>query len=472
MSSLCPRGTFSGIGQAECVVCPAGSACPSTTGDDTISCSPGTYSLQMSTQCTPCPAGSYCTNTSSMPLVCATGFYSREYSVMCTPCPPGHHCPMPSELPIECEMGTYSPGMLEVCLQCTSGYSCPPGSSAPSSFGTICSLGYYCPDGAMELACPAATYGSAIGLTNALECTPCPPGFFCPAATAGYPRAELKCPAGHYCPQLTTTQFEFPCADGTYSITSGLHREDQCLVCPSGRFCMGGDSIGGQICTSGHFCPQHSGRPTPCPAGTYTVSDGADDLSSCELCPAGYFCPEGSPFPLHCPAGTFNPLIGQGSLNNCQACIAGLACTTIALTQPNEQCAAGYFCPRASSKSADPMNECPPGTFTDYHNLTDSRECSICPAGEACLSGTGGVQQPRLQCAPGHFCPNRTEFPTQYPCSPGSFSNRSNLQRQENCEVCPPSYYCLGGGAIPSGLCRPGHYCMAGMYMAYVHTYL
>ena len=351
---------------------------------------------------------------------------------------------------------------MEMCLSCEPGYACPVGTSQPNASNHICALGMYCSDGAMELKCPAGTFGNASGLIDISECSLCPPGFYCPEGTAGYPRTELQCPMGHYCPSGTATQFEHPCPDGTYTTKFGLERSDQCLMCKAGRYCNGGDGIGGQVCPSGHYCPESSGNPIPCPNATYTEATGSEDLSYCKLCPAGYFCPEGTDSPFHCPAGTYNSLIGQDGLDDCRLCTPGLACTTIALTQPDELCASGHYCPERSDKSADPRHECPAGTFTDYHNLTVARECSICPPGEACLSGTGGIQRPRLACSPGHFCPNGTEYPTQYPCAAGSYSNATNLRRQADCELCPAGEYCSGGQTAPSGPCQHGHYCPEG----------
>ena len=424
-------------------------------------CSP----LLLSQECIPCPAGSYCQNTSASPTPCSPGSYSLQCAIECTACPEGFSCPTTNLLPVICDVGTYSPGESSTCLSCQPGFTCAQGSSASNLSTNVCSLGKYCPDGGNELPCPAGTYGNRIGLSDMSECSTCPAGYYCPEGTAGYPRVELQCPLGHFCLAGTTTQFEHPCPFGTYSTVFGLQREDQCVVCPAGRYCSGGDGIGGQACYRGHFCPENSGAPTPCLGGTFTEATGSDELVLCKLCPAGYYCISGTDSPAPCDAGTYNPLLGQDNVDDCRPCTAGLACTTIALTQPNELCSAGHFCPEGSDKSADPMNACPAGTFTDYHNLTVAGECSACPPGEACPSGTGGVQIPRLLCAPGYFCPNGTMFPTQYPCAAGSYGNSTNLQRQDDCDLCPPGFYCLGGETAPSGPCDPGHYCPEGTWL-------
>ena len=233
-------------------------------------------------------------------------------------------------------------------------------------------------------------------------------------------------------------------------------------MCPVGRHSSGGDGIGRQLCPRGHYCPEGSSSPTACTGGTYTEATGSDEIVLCKECPAGFYCTSGTDSPSPCLPGTFNPLTGQDNADDCQPCTAGRACSTLALTQTNELCSAGHFCPEGSDKSADPANECPAGTFTDYHNLTVADECSICPAGLACPSGTGGVSTPRLACAVGHFCPNGTQFPTQYPCAAGFYGNKTTLQRQEECEVCPAGMYCVGGASVPSGPCDQRHYCPPG----------
>ena len=412
-----------------------------------------------------CPAGSHCPNTTSLPLPCLTGYYSLDNAIACTPCPPGFSCLASDVLPTVCDVGTYSPGVTESCVPCDPGYLCEQGATAANLSTSLCSQGSFCPDGGSQLPCPAGTYGNGTGFIQVSECSLCIPGFYCPEATPGYPTASLTCSHGHYCPSGTATRFEFPCPDGTYSTVFGLERANQCLNCPSGRYCSGGDAIGGQLCPRGNYCPHNSTEPIPCPGGTYTEAIGSHELSLCNQCPAGFYCTSGTDSPTHCSSGTYNPLIGQDAPDDCQPCPAGQACTTIALTAPNELCSPGHFCPEGSDKAADLANECSAGTFTDYHNLTVADECSVCQAGWACLSGTGGVSSPRLACAMGHFCPNGTQFPTQYPCAAGSYGNSTRLQRQVECELCPPGLYCLGGESTTSGPCDQGHYCPQGKFL-------
>ena len=126
-------------------------------------------------------------------------------------------------------------------------------------------------------------------------------------------------------------------------------------------------------------------------------------LSDCKICPVGYYCTSGSHTPIPCPSGTYNPVLMQGSLGDCRQCIAGMACPQDGLHWPSEVCSAGHYCPAGSIQPNATTNACPAGTYTDYHNLTASRECSSCPLGQACSAGTGGRQKPPQLCATGLF---------------------------------------------------------------------
>ena len=91
----------------------------------------------------------------------------------------------------------------------------------------------------------------------------------------------------------------------------------------------------------------------------------------------------------------------QGKKTDCRPCKAGMACPQLGLTNPSELCSAGYFCPAGSKQPNETLNACPAGRYTDYHNITADRECTVCPIGQACTAGTGGKQKPPQACALG-----------------------------------------------------------------------
>ncbi|MGH0137990.1 UNVERIFIED_CONTAM: hypothetical protein FKN15_065321 [Acipenser sinensis] len=262
----------------------------------------------------------------------------------------------------------------------------------------------------------------------------------------------LLCPLGYYCPWGTAVR----CPAGTYGAKEGLQRERDCSVCPAGA------SDPGWPCARGKFCPAGTMKEMNCPGGTYTRQQGAASLNECLKCPAGFYCPEETSDPLPCPRGTFNPLQGQDDAMDCRLCYAGKACSQMALPQPDVDCMEGFTCPPGSSRPNALENACPPGTFSNLNNLTDRSQCGLCPPRHACVRGTGGIQRPPVSCFAGHYCPRGTMFPTQHKCAAGTWSDQTNLVSASECSPCPRGWYCLTGAGLPSGRCSSGHYCPEG----------
>lgn len=63
----------------------------------------------------------------------------------------------------------------------------------------------------------------------------------------------------------------------------------------------------------------------------------------------------------------------------------------------------------------------------------------------------------------GHYCPRNTEFASQYPCPPGTYSEALNIWDASKCQLCPPGRVCSKPGLQrPDGLCTPGWFCPPG----------
>ena len=60
-----------------------------------------------------------------------------------------------------------------------------------------------------------------------------------------------------------------------------------------------------------------------------------------------------------------------------------------------------------------------------------------------CFSGGDAVTEPQ-PCQRGHYCPAMTTSPDQWPCPPGTFTNRSDLSDASECTNCTAGYYCTG----------------------------
>ena len=165
----------------------------------------------------------------------------------------------------------------------------------------------------------------------------------------------------------------------------------------------------------------------------------------------------GTDSPSPCPAGTFNPEVGRTELIDCQDCTAGQTCSNLGLISPDLPCKPGHYCPGGNSRIDE--YPCVAGTYTDWDNLTASDQCISCPQSVACLEGTGGVDQPPVPCATGHFCTSGTGAPDEHPCPAGTWTNLTNLYRVEDCYNCPKGWWCSEGQSAPEGICDAGHWC-------------
>ena len=46
----------------------------------------------------------------------------------------------------------------------------------------------------------------------------------------------------------------------------------------------------GDICPIGHYCPEGTASPVPCPVGTYQPNTGMGQQLDCLACPGGFYC--------------------------------------------------------------------------------------------------------------------------------------------------------------------------------------
>lgn len=496
----CPPGTYTNasasarLSFAACDTCPSGHYCLSGTHQPAI-CVPGYYcpdgteyrsrsqtcslyvslSLALSypavsrtptlispllyRQQYPCPAGTYLNST--------LGTNVGD----CLECPEGSYCPKGSGGVTRCPAGTYNPekgsGLLSECLACPAGTVCS-NAGAVTAGTAVCPAAHYCPAGSQSaIPCPPGTYSDGTSKTQVSDCQPCPSGSACPSGTGGN-NAPLACAVGHYCPAGTPHPHTFACPPGTYSGATNAVAASDCVSCPVGKYCVGGQATVTGDCSSGHYCPlgTNSSRKFPCPAGTYTASTSLTSANQCDPCPQGAYCEIASVAPVLCPAGTFassqnseSPgLYGGAGVSSFPACVT---------------CTAGYKCSIAGTITPDP---CPAGKYSD----AGSDECSDCPAGyycgagstpssmQACPAGTfcsGAVEtrpvvgSERL-CTAGYYCPEGTVAPQA--CPPGTYSSATTATALSDCQQCTTGYYCLEGASGTTAACNAGHYCPAG----------
>lgn len=123
-------------------------------------------------------------------------------------------------------------------------------------------------------------------------------------------------------------------------------------------------------------------------------------------------------------------------------------------------CAIGHYCPPGTIGTADWA--CPAGTFTNSTSLVVGSECTPCPARFACLAGTDGTVHPLLPCAAGYFCPQGTQYQTQYACPAGKYSAATNLTSSSGCTQCPAGSFCVSASTSITGSCAAGFFCLPG----------
>ncbi|CAL8373179.1 unnamed protein product, partial [Gadus morhua 'NCC'] len=472
----CLPGTYQSLpGQAECSECPAGSYCPGSVDEVTGDMS-GTHTPL------PCPKGHYCPPgaPSGVAFPCPAGSFNVRTGVSsrggCEPCPPGKYC---SAAGLAAPTGLCSPGYL--CIQAS---VTPQPGGGPT--GGRCSRGSFCSAGARDMApCPPGTFSPLEGATSVAACQPCWPGHYC--AGVGLSRPSGPCDPGFFCSQGSTT----PAPRGN---TTGHRGNTTSPSRPLGNATTG--HLHGDVCPVGHYCPNGTAVPHPCPPGTFQGRSGAASLGACTPCPPGSYCPSWAQASVQhlCPQGWFCPL---GSLSDhppdCQ-CPPGHACPpgsaepavcspgTFQASAGQSTCVAcppGFYC----MEGAWLPTPCPPGSVGPLPNQTAPGDCSLCPSGSFCNSG--GLTQPSGPCSPGHFCtqgaseaspvsqpygdlcpkghfcPEGSASPK--PCPMGSYLRQTGASSPTHCLPCPPGEYCLVAGAPkPTGACLAGFYCFGG----------
>ncbi|KAJ8368244.1 hypothetical protein SKAU_G00082720 [Synaphobranchus kaupii] len=493
----CSQGFYFSSGL--CAECPVGYYCPGNVSAPR-KCPVGTYNYHTRREgiqdCQPCPPSSI----------------SSEDGASCRPCPAGMSCDLTTGTIMPCAPGQHSPEGLTTCLPCPSGSTCPDGHQRKEVTVPVQGLlsPYLVPSGSthptlarrsVRAVMGHLTVGARWGLFGIGLRDPwsSEPGFQAPVSqghtgtrkrgwgqpaqlvlwvitalgvwlshvqqeegSARRPGSQFMCQQGYYCEEGTGVPHGTPCPVGTAGGQLAQTTRASCKRCAEGRFCPAGSVLPGLPCARGSFCPAGTLEEVSCPKGTFTPHQGAASVKDCLKCPAGFYCPEGTRDPLPCQPGTFNPLEGQDEPADCRPCYPGKACTQVALKGPDVDCMQGFVCPPGSSRPNPPGSACPPGTLSNRTSLTDRSQCQQCPPRYACLRGTGGVQRPPLACFPGHFCPPGTMYPTQHKCPAGTWSERSGMQSERECQPCPPGWYCLPGAGVPSGRCSSGHYCPEG----------
>ncbi|XP_069750647.1 neurogenic locus notch homolog protein 4-like [Narcine bancroftii] len=483
-------------------LCPAGYYCTSGTTSP-APCPVGTYNPLKGkgslTDCLPCDPGHYCSNVGQAQPSggCYAGFYCNAASTQPDRhvCPAGFYCPNSTVTPHPCPSGTYSndtgnkkESNCQPCLSgqfcdgsgneapdgpCLAGFYCPPGQSSASPISYVCPVGYFCPKGtSIPVKCKGGTYQAQEGQDL---CEPCPAGFFCPFANDSGERFPELCPKGFFCPIGTTLGTEHPCAEGTYGPWPGAVSALGCVPCLAGMHCASnGLSSPTGPCHAGYYCTASAINPTPI---KHLVDSDNGSFSGNDVCPMGHYCPEGSKYPLPCPLGSYSPTAGLRSEEQCQRCPIGHFCDQLGLTDLSKAqlCDPGYIC-YAGSTVPCPSDGiqgymcpsgvcCPPGTISEipcnpgtYNPLPGAGNCLPCPAGTICINSS--TVEPVI-CPRGYYSFSQSSLPL--PCPEGTYNALEGASFSDACVSCSAGFFCQGvANSEPDGPCMGGYYCQGG----------
>ncbi|XP_068098135.1 neurogenic locus notch homolog protein 1-like [Hyperolius riggenbachi] len=265
---------------------------------------------------------------------------------------------------------------------------------------------------------------------------------------------------GHYCPALTAAPL--PCPSGTFNPAEGALSLASCKRCPAGRYCRGeANSEPDGLCSEGYYCEGEAADSIP-QKSLYFPLNG--------LCPPGHFCPEGTTSPKPCPAGTLKNATGGSSVDSCVPCYAGHFCASGGLSSPTGLCAAGFYCPGNFTSTSPTAFLCPKGHFCppgsshpipcptgQFQPNTGSHSCTPCQPGFYCQEAVAG--HPQL-CPPHSYCPAGTLYPLPFPNGTFTPMDVIGLREKGECLPCPPGQYCRGGKL--QGPCAAGHFCLSG----------
>ncbi|GMF37121.1 unnamed protein product [Phytophthora fragariaefolia] len=488
------ESAFGKTEENETHTCPAGSYCPEGTYLP-IPCPVGTYSnetgLVKTTDCIFCDEGMYCNDVGLVEPsgLCDAGFFCKRNNTCSNPssgvikivtnaansaelsiyfggqsCPTGSYCPQGAASPILCPEGSYTNTTgSPTCLTCPPGFYCSLGSA--DYMNNVCPMGYYCPEStqrATQFPCPPGSFGNQTGLQDLSQCTPAPGGTYIDEFAAVKPKGN--CRSGFYCsggsPTGTpaeTTATGGPCLPGTNCPEGSAVP----IVCDAGAYCSSTNTNAALPCSEGFYCVQGSYTATPTGQNNSLGTIG-------NVCYSGHYCPQGTSNPIPCPPGTYAETTQNVGITDCLPCSPGFVCSTSGIITPFEKCKAGYVCIGGESTATQlcPKGyECPEGsfeprpcvagTFADEEGLS---QCKLCPERYYCEVGSVSP----VKCLQGYYCPLQTPSPTRYPCLAGSFGDQGGLASSKECAPCPPGKFCSGLPPTdsPSGDCAPGHYCV------------
>ena len=86
-------------------------------------------------------------------------------------------------------------------------------------------------------------------------------------------------------------------------------------------------------------------------------------------------------------------------------------------------------------------------------------DCSPCPPRKACAAGTGGPNNPPVDCYAGYYCPEGTTTPDEFGCPAGRYGSETGLSDASCSGPCEQGYWCEKGSvSAKAAPCDEGTY--------------
>ena len=349
----CDTGKYNGQpGQSSCTPCPAGK-----------------YSFSTLSSCTPCPAGKYNGQQGQLSCTqCGTG----KYQIMtgqdsCVKCPIGSSQSEPGQDScMNCGPGKHQSN--QTCINCTPGkYNRKSGQISCKS----CRTGKY-NNQTNQTSCTSCDTGKYNGQYGKTNCTDCGTGkyqneegqYLCKSNVCICNDGRAAAPAlGKICLKHNSTQC-VGCQWNEYL------DEDNCLVCPAGKYKLSG----------GSHCEKDITRNCcrDCPINQYSTDNGL----GCFACQAGMFTTtKGSTKCISCDTQnwTHNDFKGKGQyaiIGGCSFCLQGKYYTGVYGYQPCTTCPNGYY---ENEISSDDCKLCDTGKYMpdSQSDFESDNNCSV-----------------------------------------------------------------------------------------------
>ena len=410
----CAIGLFKPqLGNVTCSACPADSSTPGTnsTALDACLCSPGFEPTAADEHvCAACAPGRF------------KGALADE---ACAECPEDFFCGGQTVTPTACSADSDSAAGSDAIFDC----ACRPGFSAvfaTSADGTahaclLCAAGKFNEDVNQTACadCPADTFLSTTGASNASACRACDPNAQAPAGSVA--AEACVCDLGYAGVPGAPCE---ACLPGFYRENAG---EYSCSACPTDTYNVDSASVSRAQCSD---CPESttsasgSAAPLDCVCVAGFRSERVGDANVCHQCAAGSFQPATNQTAcVGCAAGTFSTAVGATAGTVCETCDAGFF-TTVTGRSACRACAHSTYQDQAlADPTAQPCTPCPAHSRHALNGSVDVTDCR-CDAGYA-QRGDG-----------------------------------ANAADPHRCELCTAGYYCPGDGV--ELVCPPNHYSEAG----------